>query len=138
MKEQLSPQRVEEIFLDCLPRDEEDGVPLVQVDGIVTSAAFNLARLDVYRNSIARLLGELPDEFIRGLGGGMSFLNACMDRHGDQWTGEHRTMDQLFLLGMATGLVTCLMGRELWDVLPGGMPYYAVSGECRRVADVQS
>ena len=46
---------------------------------------------------------------------------------GTQWTDLHRTMEQLFLLGLASGLVTELMPRELWGSLPGGMPYYAVT-----------
>ena len=72
------------------------------------------------------MLSELPDEFRVSGGGGWSFLQACNDRHGTQWTGFHQAMEELFMLGMAAGLVTELLPRDLWDALPGGMPYYAV------------
>jgi hypothetical protein len=38
----------------------------------------------------------------------------------------HATMEQLILLGVGIGKVKSLMPREMWDVLPGGMPYYVV------------
>ena len=60
-------------------------------------------------------------------GQGSSFLNACYDRDGDLWTGDHATMEQLFVLGIAAGMVNCLMPRDMWPVLPGGMPYYSVT-----------
>jgi hypothetical protein len=75
---------------------------------------------------IRAMLAELPDQYRKSGGGGWSFLNACDDRHGTQWTGFHRTMEHLFMLGLAIGAVTLLMPRELWDALPGGMPYYMV------------
>ena len=56
----------------------------------------------------------------------MSFLNACMTQSGEHW-GEHPSMDTLFVLGMAVGYVTCLLPRDSWKNLPGGMPYYQVN-----------
>ncbi len=52
-----------------------------------------------------------------------SYVDDC---RGEQWTGLHPTVDMLFTLGLAAGRVVCLMPRELWDALPGGMPYYMV------------
>jgi len=57
----------------------------------------------------------------------MSFLNACQDRNGNQWTDLHQRMEQLFVLGQAAGFVSCLLPRDMWAALPGGMPYYVVS-----------
>ncbi len=67
----------------------------------------------------------LPDSFQASGGGGMSFLNACMDRNGVQW-GEHRDIEQLFCLGTALKLCSLCLPRDMWDALPGGMPYYVV------------
>ena len=72
------------------------------------------------------MLSNLPASFQKESGGGMSFLKACEDSEGNQWTGLHKIMDQLFLLGQAAGLVKCLMPREVWGMLPGGVPYYVV------------
>jgi hypothetical protein len=100
----LDPERVEGIFVDCLFREEELGpegeshegrLPEdhVRVDGIVNHFAFHPGRVAEHADEVAALLAELPDEFKKSAGGGWSFLNACMDRHGQQWTGLHRTME---------------------------------------------
>jgi len=36
-------------------------------------------------------------------------------------------MEKLFLLGLAIEKVKCLMPREVWPALPGGMPYYVIN-----------
>jgi len=36
-------------------------------------------------------------------------------------------LDELFQLGIAIGKVECLLPREMWPTLPGGMPYYVVN-----------
>lgn len=118
----LDPQVVEDTFTTCQDNDGD-----VVVDGIVvTGVHFDKAQLADHAELIAGLLLELPDEFKASGGGGWSFLNACNDRHGNQWTGLHRTMERLFMLGMGIGMVTCQLPREMWDALPGGMPYYVV------------
>ncbi|NQT49448.1 hypothetical protein HQ571_02010 [Candidatus Kuenenbacteria bacterium] len=73
------------------------------------------------------MLAELPDEFKESGGGGMSFMNACYDRNGNQWTGMHKRMEELFQLGIGIKKAKCLMPRASWSALPGGMPYYAIS-----------
>ena len=90
--------------------------------------AFHSVRIAEHSNRIAALLAELPNEFQPGPrgGGGWTFLNACNDRHGNLWTGDHATMEALFCLGIAAGRARWLMERDMWDVLPGGMPYVAV------------
>jgi hypothetical protein len=117
---QLDPERVRDLFADCL----DPGGDGVEVEGIAGMAVFGPAPLERYAEEIRAMLAELDDAFRKSGGGGWSFLNACSDRHGRQWTGEHRTMEQLFMLGLAIGAVSLLMPRELWDALPGGMPYY--------------
>ena len=122
----LTPDHVESVFIDCLFKEGEDTSTQIVAEGIVSSAGFNPERIEAHRQEILDMLAELPDEFKVNSGGGMSFLNACLDRHGNQWTGMHRTMEHLFQLGIATGKATYLLPRELWSALPGGMPYISV------------
>jgi hypothetical protein len=117
----LDPSQVENVFEACQGTD-------IEVDAIVSMVSFDKAKLADHAELILAMLLELPTEF-RQSAGGWSFLQACMDRHGDQWTGLHRTMARLFAMGIALGLVKSLMPRELWEALPGGMPYYVILDE---------
>lgn len=126
----INATALEAVFLDCLFKDEEiaDGKPpegAVLVEGVQGKFGFHPQRLESHREEVQAWLAALPHEFRAKEGGGWSFLNACMDEDGDQW-GEHRNMEQLFCLGMGLGLAKCLMPRDMWSVLPGGMPYYSV------------
>lgn len=130
---QLTSQYVETVFKDCLWQEtnglsQEELIALsVVVKGITNKFGFPKDRLELHRQDIIDMLNELPSEFHEKGGGGWSFLNACEDKSGNQWTGEHRIMEQLFVLGMAIGAVQCLVPRELWAALPGGMPYYVIT-----------
>jgi hypothetical protein len=124
----LTAERVERVFLESLFKDpvpEDVMDKAVVVKGIMMKVGFDPERLEQHRAEIEEMLGELPDSFKPQGGGGMSFLNACDDKHGHQW-GEHRNMEQLFMLGMGIGKVKLLTARNLWAVFPGGMPYYLV------------
>ena len=122
----LDPQRVEAIFSDCLFREGEDTSKHVKADGISCNVGFHQERLNSHKVEISELLDELPDDFKATGGGGMSFLQACLDKHGNLWTGLHQRMEQLFQLGIGIDKVNCLLPREAWSALPGGMPYYLV------------
>ena len=126
----LNAGRIDEIFKDCLFRSDEvvDGKPSIEPlkgEGIISNFGFHPIRTEGYRGQLKEILSDLPDTFKESVGGGMSFLNACMDKDGHQW-GEHRNMEQLFALGKSLGLVSYPMPREMWSVLPGGMPYVTV------------
>jgi len=121
----IDPNELREVFKSCLFEDDEDTTSAVMAYGIITDAGFHPGRLDEKREIVKGWLDQLPDEFHVHTGGGMSFLNACMTKDGNHW-GEHQSVELLFLLGMAMGYVTYPLPRELWDVLPGGMPYYTV------------
>lgn len=123
MSEILTADRVEEIFRDCLFRDDEDITNRVEVEGIINRFGYHPERLESYRQEIYDMLGELEDNFRASAGGGWSFLNACYDKHGRQWTGLHRTMDHLFTLGIGLGLAQYPGNRDLWTAFPGGVPY---------------
>lgn len=135
----LTASAVGNVVRDCLFEQSDliDGKPpegrLVEADAIVNRMGFDRVRLDANRGVVAELLMQLPDEFMQTKGGGMSFLNACYDRNGNHW-GEHRDMGLLFAIGEACGLSRCLLPREMWSALPGGMPYYGVDDEACRTA----
>ena len=122
----LTAENVEAIFYECLC-DENTKSATQPYKGVRNTASFDLAALRKRHGDIEDLLDELPEGFHEGKGGGWSFLNACMDREGNQW-GEHRHMEMLFLLGLAVGRV-----REpepfasMREHLPGGMPYYVIN-----------
>lgn len=120
----LTAKNVETIFLDCLFRDGEDTSTAKIVDGVVSKFGFHPARVETHKSEIAELLDGLPDEFRADKGGGWSFLNACVTKNGDQW-GEHRNIEQLLALGIASDQAKILMPRELWGMMPGGMPYFS-------------
>ncbi len=122
----LDPEVVNAVFMDCLFRDGEDTSKHVVAEGVTRNVGFHPERLKSHKAEIEAILAELSPEFHETGGGGMSFLNACNDKHGNQWTGLHQRMEQLFQLGIGIGKVKCLMPREMWSALPGGMPYYVI------------
>lgn len=126
METTLNSQRLNEIFMDCLFKEGEPTEPNIQVEGVVSNFGLHPQRLEGYKSEITAMLAELPATFHQNTGGGWSFLNARMDKHGNQWTGEYRSMEQLFVLGIAIGKAQCPLPRNLWSSLPGGMPYYVV------------
>ena len=124
---QLTADAVSQIFRDCLFKEGEDHSGHIAAHGIMTVVGFHPQRIKNHKEEIVKLLYALPIEFQEASGGGFSFLAACNDKNGEQWTGMQVVMEQLFLLGMAAKRVKCLMPREMWSMLPGGMPYYAVT-----------
>jgi hypothetical protein len=122
----LSSENVERIFMDCLFKDGEDTSKAVIAEGIITSFGFHPERLETHKNDIHTMLKELPTEFQEKGGGGWTFLNACNDKNGDQWTDLHKIMEQLMCLGIAIGKCTIQLLREMWAMFPGGMPYFTV------------
>lgn len=129
--EKSKAARITEIIKDCLFKDKEiaDGKPpsnAIIVEGIVQTMGFHPARIAQNTSKVIELIREVvTDEFLvaeNGGGGGMSFLHLCVDRSGEQW-GEHRNMEELYLLAAAAGLAGLCAPRAMWEMLPGGMPY---------------
>lgn len=127
----LSATRVNEIFLDCLFKEDEllpgrkAPADAVIVEGIRSKYGFHRERLESHCEELRELLAELPDNFWSDRGGGWWFLNACMDRNGRQW-GEHVNIEQLLSLGLGLKLAAYCLPRREWHVLPGGMPYFVI------------
>lgn len=125
----LTSDTVEATFTACLAKDNEPSDNKVTVNGIVHNFLFDKVACEAHKSIIRDMLRELPQEFREECGGEWSFLKACYDTFESQWTGEHFMMEKLFALGMATDQAQCLLSREMWRVLPGGMPYYMVSAK---------
>jgi hypothetical protein len=122
----LSEDQVHKIFLDCLFSSSEPKENFVRGNGVVLHIGFNPERLKSNEAEIIEMLDQLPDDFKNDKGGGMSFLNLCNDRDGDQWASVHRSMDELITLGNAIGKVEFPFPREVWYTLPGGLPYVVI------------
>jgi hypothetical protein len=119
----LTAENVNTVFKDCLFKEGEDTASHVKAQVVMNTFGFHPKRLESHRADIKEMLAGLPPEFSKG--GGWSFLNACMDKDGAQW-GEHRDIDILLALGIATGQARIDFPRELWSALPGGLPYFTV------------
>ena len=122
---ELTAQNVENIILDCLFKTGEDTSLAVKAEGVLAKFGFHPERLAAHKAEIKELLFQLPEPFQRGKGGGWSFLDACMTKDSVQW-GEHRDIDRLLVLGIATGQAKILVPRDLWKRMPGRMPYFEV------------
>lgn len=126
---------IESIIKYCLPTEEErpaildrNNVPegITLGEGIMATMLFKTERLEEHRDTVKMLLGELHPNFMLEEGGGWSFLNMAVDKHGRQF-GEHQTCDLLFILGNALGYAEFQLPRSMWAIMPGGMPYIVIN-----------
>jgi hypothetical protein len=131
----IDPEEVNRVFVECIASEEDSSDETLTLQVIVHTFRFHRGRLESKRPLISGWLALLPTQFQQTGGGGWSFLNACNQRDGTQWTGLHLRMEQLFAMGLALGLVKECMPRELWSVLPGEMPYYMVVSQRSVAAD---
>lgn len=122
---ELTARNVHDTITKCLFSRDEPTEPHVKGCGVLQDYAFHPDRLEEARADVASMLAQLDDSFKEGKGGGMSFLQACCRADGTQW-GEHSDMEALFALGNALGLAKYPFPREMWPILPGGMPYVTV------------
>lgn len=123
---ELTSENVNALFRDCLFEEGEDMSNPIVAEGIVSKFGFHENRLISHASEISRLLLQLPEEFQEETGGGWSFLNSCDNTNRKRWTDFHQDMEQLMVLGIAIGKVKYQMPREMWKILPGGMPYFVV------------
>jgi hypothetical protein len=123
----IDSERVQFLFHGCLAK--EDQADAMKIRGIGQTIYLDLKKLEGVKKEVSVMLAELPDNFKKKEGeevSGWSLLNACEDRNGNQWTGFHQTVEQLFVLGMGIGKVEYTFPREIWSMLPGSMPYYTI------------
>jgi len=124
---ELTSPNVENLFLDCLFKEGEDTTNAVLAEGVMLKVGFNPERLAKNREEIISLLSQCDEKFMaEGSAKGYSFLGFCEDKNGNLWTGVHAVCDNLICMGLAIDKVVFLLPREVWAVLPGGMPYLAI------------
>lgn len=112
----------------ALVETDEDGAPVdaVRVKGIVHDYGFHPRRLEEQREKVIGWLEQLPLTFrTTAEGGGCSFLNMPTLEDGTLW-GEQPDAGNLMCLGIGLGLVKIQLPREMWSVLPGGVPYLEI------------
>jgi hypothetical protein len=129
MNENLTANEVEGIILACLlGHAPVEGDSYVIAHSIVRNFCFSKDKIEKYAERIGWLLHQLPQQFLEeteGGGGGWSFLNACMTKNGELW-GQQRDVEALLVLGVAAGWASIQLPREIWSILPGGVPYFVV------------
>lgn len=128
---ELTSRNVEDCLMRCLFTREEIAAAndkpenVVEAHGVRAKFGFHAGRIEQERENISDMLGQLPENFNLSTKGGWSFLQACQREDGVQW-GEHQSIDNLLCLGIAVGLAGFLFPREMWQALPGGLPYFWV------------
>lgn len=128
----LTASNVDKVFKDCLFKPDElvNGKPNTEPKkgrGLMMVAGFQPDRLEKNRDTVKEWIKELPTQFLRSEGGGWSFLNLCQTKDGRQW-GEQNHADQLVMLSNALGLASYPLPFNMWNVLPGGVPYVVFEG----------
>lgn len=113
---------VHTIFVRCLATDLIPEDEQIKVEGLVHNFSFHKASLEECGPEVLRILEEMHDTFKLGSGDGWSFLLLPFDKYGNHWC-EHNTAEKLVVLGIGLDLVSYLIPRDMWDVLPGGVPY---------------
>jgi len=96
----------------------------VIVEGVNTVFGFHPERLKALREVALGWMEKLRHEFFSGTEGGSggdSFLNLPFDKNENQW-GEHVNAQELACLLIGLGLAEWVFPRDIWHVLPGGMP----------------
>jgi len=109
-------------FMDCLFKKGEDTTNHVKVEGLTSMFGLHPQRLEEKRELVLALLAELPAEFKEG----WTFLNLCTTKDGEQWTDMHRICEQLVVMAIGLGLMEYCIPREMWKILPGGVPYLII------------
>lgn len=109
-------------FMKCLFKEGEDTSNYVKVEGIMKNFGLHPQRLEEQRELVTAMLAELPVEFKDG----WTFLNICTNKNGELWTGEHSVCEQLIVMAIGLNLMDYCFPREMWAILPGGVPYLIV------------
>ena len=121
--ERVNANDVRELYRSCLLTDDEvkDDMPTVDFifgEGVMSISVFNSDRIENAKEKISLLFDKIIPDGCDNI----SFLNLCVDKNDNLWTGEHSTVDLLVQLGVASGEISYLVPRKEWKGLPGEMP----------------
>ena len=98
----------------------------VLVNGITATFAFHPERLQTMKPLVETWLKLLPRQF-QNPQHGWPFSRADRQDNGEQWTGFHQRMEQLFALATGLGLARKIDSPALRTITGDGLPWYAVS-----------
>jgi len=121
----LTAGNVEEIFFGSMFTEDEPKETYKEAYGVQLRVGFKPENLEKNKETIISFLDQLPITFKSTEGGGWSFANMCLNKDGEHWTGEHRTMDMLLCLGIAIDKMEILVPRELFHMF-NNLPYVAI------------
>ena len=129
----LTSNNVRTIFKKCLfSKDEltKEGLPdspMIKVEAVSEIYGFRKESVDSVKDDIIELLMQLNEIFFKDIGGGDSFLNAVKNDRGLNWTKSQTDVELLLALGLAIGAITYSLPREMWNILPSGLPYFTIN-----------
>lgn len=115
----LTAKNVNDLFYTVLFNDGEDHTGYIRVNGVTQNFGLHPGRVASVKERVGELLGQLDPSFFSD--DGQSFLQLPFSADGTHWC-EHRTAQELMVLGLATGLMVSPLPREMWMALPGGVP----------------
>jgi hypothetical protein len=122
---------INKMIRDCFFKPEE-GKPnegeFVKVEGLIKNFGFHPKRLADKKARLIELMNDLHPNFMKNTGGGWTFLNLPFEKDGRHW-GEHPDCEAFIAMCIGNGLAKYSMPREMWDALPGGVPYVVFSKE---------
>ena len=115
----LTAKNVNDLFLTVLFNDGEDHTNFIRVNGVTQNFGLHPGRVASAKEKVGELLSQLDPSFFSD--DGQSFLQLPFAADGTHWC-EHRTAHELMVLGVATGLMSYVLPKEMWVALPGGVP----------------
>lgn len=119
---ELSSDNVQALLADCMGEDGNNPNGIT-VEGVINTYWLDKAKLETHRQELRSMIEQLPNEFLADGGGGWSFLNLCMRRDGEQWTGLHLMQERFYVMAAGLGMAKIQLPREMWSALPGSVPY---------------
>lgn len=112
----LTSEKLDEIRVDCMFKNKDEidpNAPAIRVDGPIHSVILLASGLEKHHEEIHEMLLELPDSYRQGYGGGSSLIEAFHDRHGNVWAPHIMYIEELILIGIASGWM-----KELYFGVP--------------------
>lgn len=116
----LTEQNVEKIFEDCLLKSDSPEEATI-VAGVMTTAFFRTDKLNEHKKELIAMIDQLAK-----INKGPHFTSLCFTEEGNIWTENHKVIDELMILGLATEILQIPLDlpRAEWNAsFPDGLPF---------------
>lgn len=123
----LTPERVEEVFRNCMRRKTDTKDDLVRAEGQILPYGFSRTRLDEHSDTIRAFLAELPGELHESTGTGGNIRQAHHKSDGSTWTDEYLVVEHLVALGTATEMIRWLYPSSWRAMFECGLPVFVIN-----------